>query len=902
MPDMPARDRWARVIQSRLATLRMDPARVEEIVEELSQHLDERYEDLRAEGASETDARQFALDELLDPDALATHMRPLRQAHVPTPLVTGAPRRRLLGDLWQDVRYAVRVLGSQRLFGAAAIVTLALGIGANSAIFALVDATLLRPLPFPHPDRLVALWQQAPSASRQPVAAGDIFDWNARTHSFDGIAGYVSNVGGMVWSGTGTLPETIPRQWISAEIFTVLGIRPLVGRTFQTADARTRADVVVISESFWRTRFNADPAVVGTTMRLDGDLFTIVGVMPREAEIVGRASVWGVGWNRFPADQAGPRTMLVLAIGRLKPGVSIDAATEDLRAVSAQLAQEFPATNAGRSPFLEPLGASVVGQDLRQTSVLFLAAVGVVLLICCANVANLLLARAIGRRRELALRTALGADRFRVIRQLLTESLVLALAGGALGAIAGLWILRAAVPVLPPELLPAGIVVTFDARVLVFCALTTLSVGVLFGLVPAWHATTLSPAREIASDDRTTTGRGGRVRMALAVAQVATAVALLFSAGLLLRSLMNVGAVDRGYRAEDAMTAIVDPPFGDTRVLRFYEAVERELATRPGVRSAGWGTTVPFGRSYLGPTLFDVVGEAPFEEQRRPHADYQIVSPSYFTTLDLPIVEGRGFDTRDIATTPMVCLVNEAMARAYFGGRSPVGRRVAIRHEPGADPVVREVVGVVRQVKERPDERQDLLQIYVPLAQNITGDIFLFVRPASGSAAALAPTVRAAIAEIDTEQVVSVRSFMTLDDIAREATSRYRVRAVLVTAFAVLALLLAMIGVFGVLAYSTEQRVREFGLRRVLGATSADVVRLVVRSTAAVIASGIAIGIALALIIARFVTSMLFGVTPLDALTLTSVLAVLIVTGAAAALAPAWRALRVDPAVALRSR
>ena len=885
--------------------MRFDPVRLEEIVEELSQHLDERYEELRAEGTSEADARQLALDELLDRDALANQMRPLRQAHVPLPIVAGAPRRRLLGDLSQDVRYAARMLTTQRLFAVTATLTLALGIGANSAIFALVDATLLRPLPFPDPDRLVAVWLRTPERARGAVAPGDIQDWNRRSHSFDGIAGYVSNVGGMVWSDGGGLPETIPRQWVSANIFSVLGITPLAGRTFQPADARDRLDVVVLSEGFWRSRFNADPAVVGRTLRLDGSPFTIVGVMPKAAEIIGPSSVWAVASNRFPVDRPGTRSALVYAIGRLKRDVSIDTAAQDLAAVSQQLSQEFPATNIGRSPVLEPLAESAIGRDLRQTAILFLVAVGVVLLICCANVANLLLARAIGRRRELAMRAALGADRFRVVRQLLTESLVLAATGGAVGAVAGMWILRSAAPLIPPELVPSALTVSFDGRVVLFCVLTTLAVGLLFGLVPAWQATSVSPAREIASDDRTTTGKGGRLTTGLAIAQVATAVVLLFSASLLVRSLMNVGAVDRGYQADDVLTMIVDPPFGShDLLLRFYDDVARETMARPGVRSVGWATTLPLGRSYRGRTSFDVVGDPPLDKNQRPNADYQIASPSYFQTLDLATVDGRTFDARDTSQSPLVCLVNEAIVRRYFGGQSPIGRRLSIRvgSEDDAPPVLRDIVGVVRQVKARPDETEDLQQIYVPLAQEVAGDIFMFVRPASGSAAALAPTVRAAIAEVDRKGVVSVRSVMTLDDIAREATARYRIRAVLVTTFATLALLLAMVGVFGVLAYSMEQRVRELGVRRVLGATTGDVLRLVFGSTARVMVAGVLVGLAAALGVSQFVSTMLFGVTPMDAVTFACVLMALAVTGTVATIVPAWRAVRVDPAVALRAR
>jgi putative ABC transport system permease protein len=502
------------------------------------------------------------------------------------------------------------------------------------------------------------------------------------------------------------------------------------------------------------------------------------------------------------------------------------------------------------------------------------------------------------------MRSALGADRPRLVRQLLTESLLLSAIGGALGILIGAAILSVAPSILPTDLFSAAVTLSFDARVLAVCAATALGVGLVFGLAPAWQATGFSSADVMASDGRSVTGRSGRVRSIIVAGQVATAVVLLFGAGLLLRTLVNVQAVDPGYRAESVLTMIVDPPWDErARLLQFYDAVERDVRSRPGVRGVAWGSTLPMGRSYQGPSYFDVIGAPAPEESRRPSADYQIVSPTYFETLDLPVVTGRSFTDRDTEGTVLVCLVNEAFVRSQLNGRSPIGARIAIRPStaPQARPVEREIVGVVRQVKGRPDETDDLLQIYVPLAQHTAGDIFMFITPTSGSARALTPMVRGAFAQIDKDQRVSVRSVMTLEDVASEATGRYRFRALLVMAFAVLALLLAMVGVFGTLAYSIEQRVRDFGVRRALGATTGDVLRLVIGSAARVIAGGAVVGWILSMMLGRFVANMLFGVQPLDAMTFGAVGILLAITAAVSIAGPAWRVTRIDPVVALRA-
>jgi putative ABC transport system permease protein len=661
---------------------------------------------------------------------------------------------------------------------------------------------------------------------------------------------------------------------------------------------------VVLGETFWRNRFNADPTIVGRELRLDGMQFTVLGVVPADIQIVGRTNLWAMR----PISNLPPRARgayALAAVGRLKPGVSMQAAQSDITAVAEGLAREFPQTNAGRSVTLQSLHTALIGNDLQRTSMLFLGVVGFVLLICCANVANLLLARATVRARELAVRAALGAGRRRIIRQLLTESLVLSLIGGALGIGVGAAIMRVAPSLIPEGLLPSTVTLAFDLRIVAFCAVAAIGVGLLFGIMPAWQATTLASPTAVASDTRTTTGGGGRIRSLLVIGEVATAVLLLVGAGLLLRSLIAVDSFDRGYRAESVLSMLVDPlgsKYPTPEALQqFYDQVEAEVRAVPGVRDIAWTSALPLDFFDEGGASYEIVGDPPRADNERPRTEYQIVSNSYFSTLDLPILSGRAFDERDRRDGLQVCIVNEAFAKS-LSGRSPIGLQVALRpgSSPEAKPVIREIIGVARQIKGRPDEPKDFVQIYVPNAQDLSDDIFMVVRPASGPAEALVPSVRAAIYRIDREQLVSIRNVMTLDDIDWAATGRHRFRAVMVGAFAVLALVLAMVGVFGILAYSVQQRVRDFGVRRALGATTGDVLRLVISSAARVVAVGAVIGLVLAAISARLIATMLFGVQPLDLATFLTVMVVLTATAAVAIAGPAWRAARIDPAAALR--
>jgi putative ABC transport system permease protein len=872
----------------------------QEIDEELALHIEMRTRELIGRGMEPRAAREQALSRLGDIARLKRTMSDLgRKRDRDMRLI------QLLDELRQDLRFAFRQLKASPAFTLVATLTLALGIGANSAIFALVDATLLRPLPFGDPDRLVSIWENTATGGRSYVSPLNMVDFNSRGRSFEAIAGFAPGVGGMVMAGADGNAETVSRQWVTAGIFDVLGVKPIAGRTFSEEDEKKRANVVVISEGLWRARFNADPGLIGRELRLDGMLFTVVGVAPAHFQLIGQSSMWAMR----PVTNLPPRARAfyqLQVVGRLKPDVSLAAAASDLAAVAASLAREYPQTNQGRGVRLEAMHDTIVGSDLRTTSMLFLGVVGFVLLICCANVANLLLARATVRKRELAVRSAMGAGRRRIIRQLVTESILLSLIGAVLGCAIGATILRTAPSLIPEGLLPPMVTLGFDLRVAAFCAATAVLVGLIFGVLPALRATDFSLTEAIGSDSRTVTGSGGRLRGLLVVGEVALAVLLLFGAGLLLRTLIAVEGFDRGYRADSVLSMLVDPlgsKYPTPELLQqFYDQVEAEIRAAPGVRNVGWASSLPLDFFDAGGLSFEVVGDPPVAESQRPVTEYQAVSPSYFSTLDLPILEGRGFDERDRRDGVPVCVINEALARS-FHGRSPIGQRIALRPTgaPQAQPEVREIVGVARQVKGRPDETKDFVQVYVPMAQNLSDDVFLVVRPAAGPAEALVPSVRAAISRVDREQLVSVREILTLDDIAWRVTGRHRFRAVMVVAFAALALVLAMVGLFGILAYSVQQRVRDFGVRRALGATTSDVLRLVIGNAAVVIGSGAAIGLVLAAIGGRLIRTVLFGVQPLDMVTLVMVIVVLALGAALSIVGPAWRVARIDPASALRN-
>ena len=812
-----------------------------------------------------------------------------------------------LEELLSDVRLAVRQLISARGFTLVAALTLALGIGVNSAIFSLADAALMRPLPFGDAERLVMLWERTPTSPKTGVSPLNMRDWNLQSRSFEGIAFVQRGMGGgpLLTAPDGSI-ETAERQSTSANFFDVLKVVPIAGRTFKPEDDGPSPRVVLLGEAVWRRRFSGDPSIVGRLVRLNGQPYTVVGVVADNVQFSRPAEIWTLS-GQFPDIPTLRIARAFEIVARLKPGVSIEAAQAELNVIADRLALAYPEANKGTGVIVEPVRAGIVGSDLATTSMFLLGVVGFVLLLCCANVANLLLARAAARTREIAVRSALGAARGRIIRQLLTESLVLAVLGGMLGIGVGAAILRAAPALIPPGLLPAAVAPAFDARVVLFGLAAALAVGVVFGVIPAWQATGGSLAGVMASESRSSTSTGRRFRSLLVAGEVAAAVVLLCGAGLLLQTLLKLVGGDAGYRATSESILTLDFSVSTGKgsryptaeaVAQFYDAVGRDVSALPEVRRVGWASSLPYGTSEQGRWAFEIIGDPQVEARDRPSADYTTADPGYFGTLDLPIASGRGFNDRDTLHSLPVCLVNEAFVRRHFQGRNPIGARLSLIAPFNGPVQIREIVGVARQTSGEPDAPEELLQVYVPLAQFPTGDVYMVVQPSAGAAETLTPLVRRVVARIDPD--VPVRRDRTLETLSIASTAGYRFRAQMVGTFAALALVLAMVGVFGVLAYTVQQRRREIGVRMALGATSFRVTWLVFRDAGWMIATGAVVGMVLAALSGRVVATFLFGIDPLDPLTFVSVPVVILLTAIIAAAAPAWRASRINPVEAFR--
>jgi len=800
---------------------------------------------------------------------------------------------------WLDVVHAARQWRRSPGFATVAAAVLALGIGANVAIFSLLDAALLRPLPFTDPGSLVMVWERAPRFAHNRVAPLNFLDWSEQQQAFASIAAVAG--GSRTLTGRGGTAERIPGQAVTASFFDVLGIKPLAGRTFSADDVAQRSRVVVISERLWRSRFAADAGVVGRPIQLDGEPTTVVGVVPADFQILFRADLWTLyGVRRSPEQR---RQHYLQVIARLKPGVTIEQANTDMSGVANRLAAAWPDTNNGWGVTIAPLRDAIVGGELKTTSLVLAAVVGFVLLMACANVANLLLARALGRSREIAVRAAIGGSRARIVTQLLIESLMLALIGGAAGLALAWAAIRAAPSLMPPETLPYGVAMTFDTRMALAAAAIVAVTAILCGLVPGWQASSLSLSHVLSGSGRGSTGRAGVLRSVLVVAEIAAAVVLLSGSGLLVRSLMALNNVDPGYRAERVLTGSVLLPFNRyadaDRLQRFYDNATRELTAIPGVSAAGFGGTLPYDGFDIGQG-YELIGEPIADRANLPTAHYQIVSGSYFAVLGIDLIRGRAFTAHDTTTTVPVCIVNEAFVRRHLSGRDPIGVRVSVSSmdlRGGPTPVIREIVGVSRQVTTEAGEKEPAIEIYVPITQNPWFSASIVLQTAADPIS-LAPALKAAIARVDKD--LAVTRIRTLDEVAAEATAQPRFRAEVVGVFAIIALVLATVGLFGVLAYAVNQRAREFGIRVALGARSNDVLRLVISGALRMTIAGVGIGLAAAAVLTRFLSALLFSVRPLDPATFAATAATLAIAATVACLAPAWRATRVDPVVALR--
>jgi len=817
-------------------------------------------------------------------------------------------------DLAMDVRFAIRQLRHAPGFAAIVVATLALGVGANSAVFALADAALLRPLPFADPDRLVMVWERRADSRTTMPSPLEAREWSQRVRSFETVTTLA--VGATVTlADRDGLPVLIQSMTVNRRFFDVLGVPPLVGRTFRDDDVTAAPTAVVLSEGIWRARFGADPGIVGRSLVLSGRAMTVVGVMPARVQMAPPMSAGGPSlvpapelWTVASFDIRGAMfAHYVHVIGRLRQGVPIETAQTELDGIARDMAAGA-AAQQGHGVFVQPLRDALIGSEVRRTSLVLLGVVGFLLVMCCANLANLLLARTTARARELAVRSALGASRRRVAAQFLTESLTLALLGGLAGAALAAAVLRVAGSTVPPGLLPNVVAIPFDGRVALFCGLVTLVVGVAFGLVPAWQATGASLAPTAGASGRVSR-RLVSVSSVLVAAEVTAAILVVSGSGLLLRTWSALGRVDPGFRAEEVFTAVVNLPFPqgpqprypDAASIRtFQQAVERELARQPQVRRVAWGNALPLsGEGFA--QAFRVAGTPARTDGVGDVASYHMVSPAYFDTLGIAILRGRGFTSSDATGGPPVAVVSEAFVRRYLGGREPLGTRLEVPLMAFGPPqvAVREIVGVVRQVKSTPAEEAPAPQLYVPVDQNSWWASSLLVEPAQGRADALAPAVRAAIARADPS--LAPRLARTMARVASDATARPRFRAVLVSAFGVVGLALALVGIFGVLAHAVGQRTQELGIRMALGARPRQVVAMVSASVARSVGAGTMIGLALAALLARSMTTFLFGVEPFDPITFVGAAVVLALTAAAAAAVPAVRAVRVDPVTAFRS-
>ena len=919
MPD------WSQEVRSRLEYLRLDAAREAEVVEELSQHLDERYDELRRAGKGDVDARRIALDELRSPDVLAERMRPLRQAQLPVPLPPPGGKRSLTASFWLDIRYSFRALRSQRRLAAAVVLTLALGIGANTAIFSLVNSTLLARLPVPERERLAYVTRGDGGTFSYPhyVALRN------GTETLDGLAAW----GGIVASmSAGDAAELVQGYIVTGNFFEVMRVRPARGRLLAPADDVTPGahPVMVIGHDFWQTRFGGRDDVIGTDVRLNDNTFTIVGVappgfpgptvgatgavyVPMMMQPIVRPPRAGFSGEQDPDLLRVAEASWLLAFGRLKDGVADEQGQSELATLGTNYARAAGLPERAEGALVVPVGELDTPQRGRMRSIAWLLAgtVAIVLVIACANVANLLLTKAAARRLEIAVRLAMGATRARLVRQLLTESLLMALAGGALGvglAMALAAGFRAAPP--PAGALPIAVDFAIDLRVLAFTFALSLLTGLVFGVVPALKASrpSLVPALKGSSFDTDRRGRRLDVKKALVVAQVALSLMLLIAAGLLVRGLDAARGIDLGFDAERLVTAPLDINllrYTTTQGREFYRQVIERVEELPGVEAAsvarvavmtGSARTIRLtveGREVPGDDFFRREG-APVVAMLPNLISANVVGPRFFETLGIALLRGRDFGAMDIDGAPPVAIINESAARRHFADADPIGQRLSF---DGAAGPWRTIVGVVRDSKYADLGEQGLPAVYVPLAQNHETGMTLYVR-SSVSPGALVAGIRREIQQLAPGLPVSNVRPMT--DTVGTVLYAARMSTWLLAAFGALALALAAIGIYGVLSFAIASRTHEIGIRLALGAAARNVFEMVVRDGLVLVAIGVALGVIGASMVGRALVGFLYGVSPADAATYAVVTAILCAVALLACAIPARRAMRMEAMAALR--
>jgi len=806
-----------------------------------------------------------------------------------------------MSSLFQDLRHGARLLVRSPGFTAIAIAALAIGIGANSAIFSVVHALLLQPLPYPDSERLTMIWEHnVPRNNRSNVVSpGNFIHWREMNRSFEDLAIFTMTFKTTLTAGGD--PREFPAQAASAEFFPVLGVAPKLGRVFTKEDETQQRRVVVISERMWRGTFGADPSIVDRSVVLNGLANTIVGVMPAWFSILdGTVDVW-IPLGLPPAART-PRGRGGFVVGRLKAGVSPEAAHEDMVRVHAELTRMFPNFNTGWTARVVPLKEHLAG-EIRPALLVLLGAVAFVLLIACANVANLLLARATARSRELAVRAALGAARVRLVRQMLGESLVLAAAGGAAGLLLAWWTIRA-LRVVVAQRVPIHRLdtVTLDGTVLAFTVLAALVSGLFFGLVPALTASGGNLHESLKEGGRTgTAARGARVRSVFVVVEVAIALVLLVGAGLLIRSFTQLLSIDRGFDSSRLSTMRVSLPgsrYGEAaQRVQFFQRLQDRVAALPGVHAAGAISALPLS----GPgaaTRFYIVGRPDAPAGQEPVCDVRIVTGRYFNALGMPLIRGRLFTPRDSGNASNRVLINETMAREYFAGEDPIGKRIRVNFGLMGDAKDEEIVGIVGDVRHTRLETEPRATVYLPHERSPTNSMTLALKAASDGT----PVVGGVIAAVRAlDPALAVGDIRTMEEVVSRSLAQRQLVMLMLAIFAGAALVLAAVGIYGVIAYSVTQRTQEIGIRMALGAQQREVLWMVVGHALKLAAVGVIIGAAGALALTRLMAGLLFSTRPYDPATFLSVAALLTAIAALASYVPGRRAARVDPVIALRS-
>ena len=799
-----------------------------------------------------------------------------------------------MGTLLQDVRYGLRALRKSPSFAAIAVLTLALGIGANTALFSVVDAVLLRPLQFKNPSRLVWGWGKCPLCEHGAVSPSDFVDYRAQSQSFEHYGARA--VGDSLFNLTGTdKPIQITGSMITAGYFDALGVQPRYGRVFTLSDEKTTdPEVVILSHHLWQERFGGDPNVIGKSIALDGKIRTIVGVLASDMPVLTQADLW------FPApfENSGMqsrRSHFLRPIGLLKSGVTISHAQAELDTIAARLATQFPDTDKGWRQQLEPLQSVLVG-NVGPAFLVLIGAVALVLLIACANIASLVLARNTVRQREIAVRTALGAGRARLIRQMLTESLLLALFGG----VAGIFVASAGVELLKqlgPDSLPRLDEANVSGVVLIFTLAIAIFTGILFGLGPALKATRRDLAQSFKEGGSSGDSRSKhRAHNTLVVAEVALSLVVLIASGLLLNSFWRLMRAPLGFDPANVITtevSLVSPRYDDPqRRESFFRELQERIQSAPGAASAGFISELPLSGEG-NDTFFTVIEHPPANPNDNEDADFRVVAGDYFGAMRIPLLAGRGFESQDASEDRQVLVVNEPFVKKFFPNESAIGKHVKL-FEGKPQFATREIVGIVggnKQFALQESLRPELFILGSHMRMSVV------VRGA-GDTATLTTSVRQALHQIDPDEATS--TFRTMTDVTSSSAANDRFNTLLLGAFGTIALLLTAAGIFGVLSYLVTQRTREIGLRIALGAQRTDVVRVIVGHALRLAVLGLCIGLAAAFVVTRWMSSVLFDVKPTDPLTFVVVAVVLGAVAFLASYIPARRAMRVDPMVALR--